>query len=47
VAHFQVADLQRLAEETHTVPAVNQAELRPHFQTSDGPNLDVFDSVPA
>ena len=31
VSNFQVAHLERLAEETGTVPAVNQVELHPYF----------------
>ncbi|MDY6998098.1 MAG: aldo/keto reductase [Actinomycetota bacterium] len=31
VSNFQVAHLQRLAEETETVPAVNQIEVHPYF----------------
>ncbi|NVN52668.1 aldo/keto reductase [Mycolicibacterium hippocampi] len=31
VSNFQVAHLQRLAEETGTVPAVNQIEVHPYF----------------
>ncbi len=32
VSNFRRADLDRLAEETETVPAVNQIELHPRFQ---------------
>jgi 2,5-diketo-D-gluconate reductase A len=35
VSNFQVAHLERLANETDTVPAVNQIELHPYFQNSD------------
>jgi 2,5-diketo-D-gluconate reductase A len=35
VSNFQVAHLQRLADETDTVPAVNQIELHPYFQNSE------------
>jgi 2,5-diketo-D-gluconate reductase A len=31
VSNFQVANLQRLARETDTTPAVNQVELHPYF----------------
>jgi 2,5-diketo-D-gluconate reductase A len=31
VSNFQVEHLQRLADETHTVPAVNQIEVHPYF----------------
>jgi 2,5-diketo-D-gluconate reductase A len=31
VSNFQVAHLKRLAEESHTVPAVNQIEVHPYF----------------
>jgi 2,5-diketo-D-gluconate reductase A len=31
VSNFQVAHLQRLAEGSHTVPAVNQVEAHPYF----------------
>ena len=31
VSNFQVAHLERLAEETDTVPAVNQIEVHPYF----------------
>src|SRR6476659_1506124 len=31
VSNFQVAHLQRLADETGTVPAVNQIEVHPYF----------------
>ncbi len=31
VSNFQVAHLQRLADETDTVPAVNQIEVHPYF----------------
>ncbi len=31
VSNFQLAHLRRLAEETATVPALNQIELHPHF----------------
>jgi 2,5-diketo-D-gluconate reductase A len=32
VSNFRVEDLERLAEETATTPAVNQIELHPRFQ---------------
>jgi len=32
VSNFQVAHLERLAQETDVVPAVNQIELHPYFQ---------------
>jgi hypothetical protein len=35
VSNFQVAHLQRLAEETDTVLAVNQIELHPCFQNGE------------
>ncbi len=35
VSNFQVAHLERLANETDTVPAVNQIELHPYFHNSD------------
>jgi 2,5-diketo-D-gluconate reductase A len=35
VSNFQVAHLERLAEETDTVPAVNQVELHPYFQNEE------------
>lgn len=35
VSNFQVAHLQRLAEETDTVPAVNQIEVHPYFANDD------------
>jgi 2,5-diketo-D-gluconate reductase A len=35
VSNFQVAHLARLAEETDTVPAVNQIELHPYFQNEE------------
>jgi 2,5-diketo-D-gluconate reductase A len=31
VSNFQVAHLKRLAEDSHTVPAVNQVEVHPYF----------------
>ena len=31
MSNFQVAHLQRLIDETGTVPAVNQVELHPHL----------------
>lgn len=31
VSNFQIAHLERLAEETETVPAVNQIEVHPYF----------------
>lgn len=35
VSNFQVAHLERLAEETDTVPAVNQIEVHPYFANDD------------
>jgi 2,5-diketo-D-gluconate reductase A len=35
VSNFQVAHLQRLADEADVVPAVNQIELHPYFQNSE------------
>lgn len=35
VSNFQPAHLDRLAEETETVPAVNQIEVHPYFVNSD------------
>lgn len=35
VSNFQVAHLRRLAEETATVPAVNQVELHPYLQQAE------------
>lgn len=35
VSNFQPAHLRRLAEETDTVPAVNQIELHPHLQQQE------------
>ena len=35
VSNFQIPHLQRLAEETETVPAVNQIELHPYFANAD------------
>ncbi|WP_024448577.1 aldo/keto reductase [Mycolicibacterium iranicum] len=35
VSNFQVAHLQRLAEETDTVPAVNQIEVHPYFANDE------------
>ncbi len=35
VSNFQVAHLQRLADETDTVPAVNQIEVHPYFANND------------
>ncbi len=35
VSNFQVAHLQRLAEETETVPAVNQIEVHPYFANNE------------
>jgi 2,5-diketo-D-gluconate reductase A len=40
VSNFQVAHLQRLADETDVVPAVNQVELHPYFQNSE---VDAYD----
>jgi 2,5-diketo-D-gluconate reductase A len=40
VSNFQVAHLQRLADETDVVPAVNQIELHPYFQNS---GVDAYD----
>ncbi|HEX2214955.1 MAG TPA: aldo/keto reductase [Mycobacterium sp.] len=35
VSNFQIAHLQRLAEETGTVPAVNQIEVHPYFANDE------------
>ena len=35
VSNFQVAHLERLADETDTLPAVNQIELNPYFRNHD------------
>jgi 2,5-diketo-D-gluconate reductase A len=35
VSNFQVAHLQRLADETGTVPAVNQIEVHPYFTNDE------------
>lgn len=35
VSNFQVAHLERLADETDTVPSVNQIELHPYFQNKE------------
>ena len=35
VSNFQTAHLQRLAEETDTVPAVNQIEVHPYFTNDE------------
>ncbi|OAN36448.1 aldo/keto reductase [Mycolicibacterium iranicum] len=35
VSNFQVAHLNRLAEETDTVPAVNQIEVHPYFANNE------------
>ena len=35
VSNFQVAHLQRLAQETDTVPAVNQVEVHPYFANNE------------
>ena len=35
VSNFQVPHLRRLAEETETVPAVNQIEVHPYFANND------------
>src|SRR3954451_7997201 len=35
VSNFQVPHLERLAEETDTVPAVNQIEVHPYFQNRE------------
>ncbi|HEX4678220.1 MAG TPA: aldo/keto reductase [Gaiellaceae bacterium] len=40
VSNFQVAHLQRLADETDVVPAVNQVELHPYFHNSE---VDAYD----
>jgi 2,5-diketo-D-gluconate reductase A len=40
VSNFQVAHLQRLADETDVVPAVNQIELHPYFQNSEVDSYD-------
>jgi 2,5-diketo-D-gluconate reductase A len=40
VSNFQVAHLQHLAQETDTVPAVDQIELHPYFQNSE---VDAYD----
>jgi 2,5-diketo-D-gluconate reductase A len=41
VSNFQVAHLERLAQETDTVPAVNQIEVHPYFGNDD---VRAFDS---
>jgi 2,5-diketo-D-gluconate reductase A len=40
VSNFQVEHLERLAEETGTVPAVNQIELHPYFQNEEVRSYD-------
>jgi len=35
VSNFRVEDLERLEEETETLPTVNQIELHPHFQQAE------------
>jgi 2,5-diketo-D-gluconate reductase A len=35
VSNFQIAHLERLAEETETAPAVNQIEVHPYFGNED------------
>jgi 2,5-diketo-D-gluconate reductase A len=40
VSNFQVAHLERLAEETDTVPAVNQIEVHPYFGNEDVRGFD-------
>ncbi|PRC62825.1 oxidoreductase, partial [Mycobacterium sp. ITM-2017-0098] len=35
VSNFQVAHLQRLADESETVPAVNQIEVHPYFANNE------------
>jgi 2,5-diketo-D-gluconate reductase A len=35
VSNFQIAHLERLADETDTVPSVNQIELNPYFRNRD------------
>ena len=35
VSNFQIAHLERLAEETDTVPAVNQIEVHPYFANNE------------
>jgi 2,5-diketo-D-gluconate reductase A len=40
VSNFQTAHLERLAEETDTVPAVNQIEVHPYFGNEDVRGFD-------
>ena len=40
VSNFQVTHLERLAEETDTVPAVNQIEVHPYFGNEDVRGFD-------
>jgi 2,5-diketo-D-gluconate reductase A len=40
VSNFQIAHLERLAEETDTVPAVNQIEVHPYFGNEDVRGFD-------
>jgi 2,5-diketo-D-gluconate reductase A len=40
VSNFQVAHLERLAEETETVPAVNQIEVHPYFGNEEVRGFD-------
>ncbi|OJZ75930.1 oxidoreductase [Mycobacterium paraffinicum] len=40
VSNFQVAHLERLANETDTVPSVNQIELHPYFQNTQVRSYD-------
>ena len=40
VSNFQIAHLERLAEDTDTVPAVNQIEVHPYFGNEDVRGFD-------
>ncbi|MDT5398269.1 MAG: 2,5-diketo-D-gluconate reductase [Mycobacterium sp.] len=40
VSNFQIAHLERLAEETETVPAVNQIEVHPYFGNEEVRGFD-------
>jgi 2,5-diketo-D-gluconate reductase A len=40
VSNFQIAHLERLAEETDTVPAVNQIEVHPYFGNEEVRGFD-------
>jgi 2,5-diketo-D-gluconate reductase A len=40
VSNFQIAHLERLAEETDTMPAVNQIEVHPYFGNEDVRGFD-------